>query len=206
MLVAPTRPEATLDPLPRLGENFGLRGCSWIAPGLARRYTRAMDERILILRGSAIGRARLPTDAEVLECLRRLSVPEEALRFRIANEFKAPGVFEQTHSIAGSLAAGAIKEEEEERGAGEGSCYYIFCKDRDLEIYLAQYSGGGGEIAILDQSDPKSTDVCEALSRAMGGIWPSSDGSVSRVPDDRVTLHLQRRGAMRGHVQEWFGR
>lgn len=161
--------------------------------------------RTLFLNGAEIGVAHLPSDEDILSCLMRCGVPESLLEFKLANEFIAPGVFEQRHSVAGHSSTGAILEEEEERGAGSGACQYVFCIDRKLEIYLASYSGNGGEIAILVRADPDSAEICAALSAAMGIAWPTSaEGSRSRSDPDRITLHHQRLAAMRGHVQEWF--
>jgi hypothetical protein len=163
-----------------------------------------MGEGMMILRGREIGQAHLPTDADMLDCLRRLGAPGETLSFRLASEFKAPGVFEQYHYVAGTASAGAIKVEEEERGAGDGFCYYLFCKERGLEIYLDRFSGRGGELAWVVQSDSRSAEVCTALSTAMGGVWPTSNEAVPKSVEDRVAIIRQRLGALRSHVEKWF--
>ena len=174
-----------------------------VAAILAGQYTPSMGEQILILRGSEIGPAHLPGDADVQKCLQELGASKETLNFRLASEFKAPGMFEQYHQAAGTASAGAIKVEEDERGVGAGSCFYVFCKEKGLEVYLAHFFGAGGELALLVRSDSKSAEACRSLSAAMGGVWPSTE-TVPVGLEDRVALHRQRVSALRGHVQEWF--
>jgi hypothetical protein len=141
----------------------------------------------------------------MIECLKTLGVPESFLHFRLADEFKAPGVFEQSHFVMGTSSTGLIRVEEEERRVGSGECYYLFCMERGLEIYLASFTGGGGELALLVEGDSISSDISIRLSKAMEGSWPSSPGpGDTTVPGDRLMIHQHRLLSLRGNAQKWL--
>jgi hypothetical protein len=159
----------------------------------------------LILSGRHLGKAHLPKDSDIIDCLRILGVPEPFLHFKLADQFKAPGVFEQSHFVIGTSSTGAIKVEEEERRAGSGESFYLFCIEKGLEIYLAFYTGGGGELALLVTCDSGACTICPRLAAAMESPWPSSTNNTDpSIPPDRLAIHEHRLTSLRGNVQKWL--
>ncbi len=110
-----------------------------------------------------VGTIRMPSEKDVLDCLRRLGAPEARLSFKAVAEFRAPGVYDQVHLAAGSSSLGAIRIEEEERGAGTGETAFLFNQARGLELYLTLFSGSFRELAVLARIDPASADAVKPL-------------------------------------------
>ncbi|HLY76099.1 MAG TPA: hypothetical protein VKU80_18415 [Planctomycetota bacterium] len=134
-----------------------------------------------------------------------MGVPESFLHFKLADQFNAPGVFEQSHFVMGTSSTGAIKVEEEERGAGSGESFYLFCIERGLEIYLSFYTGDGGELALLVTCDSGACDICPRLAAAMGSPWPSHSNNIDQpISPDRLAIHQHRLTSLRENVQKWL--
>jgi hypothetical protein len=181
-------------------------GFDTLVPGERQRRASIMSGFSVWIRSDAeIGTARMPSDKETFACLARWGVPESLLAFRVANEFRAPGVYEQVHCVAGRSSAGAIKVEEEERGAGRGESVYIFCEAEGVELYLARFSGSFGELAVLARIEPTaSSGLVGPLFDAMGIPFPIVDeGRRTKDLAERLDLHQARLIQLRQHAREW---